>query len=276
VTLSANAQQSEYWNGVAGERWARLQERIDLHMADITQAALRFAQAQPGENVLDIGCGCGTTSFLLSRQVRAVTGLDISKPMLKVARARSASQKAEVEFLEGDASEYPFAPDYDLVFSRFGIMFFADPVRAFANIRTALAANGRLVFVCWRSMAENLWASEPLAAARHLIPPQHPEESMAPGPFAFADGDRLRGILEHAGYASITIERFDGVMHMGNVLADAASETLSIGPLARAAAELDDEARIAICKAVEAAFAKYATPQGVFAPAACWCVRAQT
>lgn len=273
----ANAQQVEYWNGPVGERWARLQEQIDLHVSDITHAALRFATLRAGERILDVGCGCGTATFLLAMktgQGGGAVGIDISRPMLRVARARAMAQNAGVTFLEGDASIYDFQPVFDLVFSRFGIMFFADPVQGFANVRTALAPGGRLVFVCWRSFAENLWAYGPMEAARALLPPQEPSDPFAPGPFAFADADRLSGILAAAGFSVVEIEPFDGPMNMGATVAEAAGEALLIGPLARAATGLDEPAREKIRERVEAAYAGYASPAGVKAPAACWFVRA--
>jgi len=278
MTSSTNAQQIEYWNGPAGERWARLQEKIDLHLEQITEAALCFAAPQEGERILDIGCGCGTTTFLLAFRVGdtgVAAGLDISQPMLGVARARSLAQNADLPFIEGDASNYDFQPVFDLVFSRFGIMFFADPVSAFANIRKALAPAGRLAFVCWRSMAENIWASAPMEAATRLLPSQEPVDPLAPGPFAFADCERLRSILASAQYSHVEIERFDGTMNMGATLEEAAAEVLNIGPLSRAATDLDEDMRAKIRRAVEVAFAPYASPAGVKPPAACWLVRAR-
>lgn len=276
--MSANAQQVEYWNGPTGERWARLQERIDLHLAEITEAALRFAAPQPAERVLDIGCGCGTTTFLLAFATGrdgATAGIDISSPMLGVARARARAQNAGIAFIEGDASDYDFQPVFNLVFSRFGIMFFADPVSAFVNIGRALAPAGRLVFVCWRSMAENVWASAPMEAAMHLLPPQEPADPFAPGPFALADRTRLHSILAGANFSQVEIEPFDGTMNMGATLDEAAAEVLNIGPLARAATDLDEETRVKICAAVEAAYSPYASKAGVTPPAACWMVRAR-
>ncbi|HEY3778417.1 MAG TPA: class I SAM-dependent methyltransferase [Rhizomicrobium sp.] len=278
MTNAANAQQIEYWNGPVGERWARLQERIDLHLADITEAAIRFAAPAPGERILDIGCGCGTATLLLAMKAGsggAAAGIDVSAPMLRVARARAMAQNAGVTFLQADASTYEFQPVFDLAFSRFGIMFFADPVKGFGNLRSALAPGGRLAFVCWRDFAENRWASEPMEAARPLLPPQEPSDPFAPGPFAFADAARLRGILERAGYASVEIDAFDGPMNMGASLEEAAAETLNIGPLARAATGLDDETREKIRAAVEAAYLPYASKLGVTLPAACWMVRAR-
>lgn len=279
MTKPANAEQMEYWNGPAGERWAGLQEKIDLLLANITDAALAFAAPLAGERILDVGCGCGTTTFLLAFNAGeggAATGIDISVPMLNVARARARAQNAGVVFLEADASAYEFQPIFDLVFSRFGVMFFADPVRAFANIGSALAPGGRVVFVCWRSLPENLWAAEPMAAAAHLLPPQEPADPPAPGPFAFADRKRLRGILDTARYSRVRIEPFDGMVNLGATPDEAAAEVLNIGPLARAAAELGEKTRAAIREAVKSSLRKHASRAGVMLPAACWLVEARS
>lgn len=275
---SANVQQREYWNGPVGERWASLQESIDLHLAEITEALIRFAAPRCGESVLDIGCGCGTTTLLLALKTEAegaAAGIDISVPMLNVARARAMAQNADVAFIEADASIHAFQSVFDLVFSRFGIMFFADPVLAFANLRTALARGGRMAFVCWRRFEDNRWAWEAMQAALPLLPPQEPIDPFAPGPFAFADDARLRGILERAGFTMIDIEPFDGSVNMGVTAQDAAAEALNVGPLARAATDLGEEARAKIRAAVEAAYLPYASRVGVTPPAACWMVRAR-
>jgi SAM-dependent methyltransferase len=276
--MASNEQQIEYWNGRVGQRWAAQQERIDWNLAEITEAVIPFARAKPGEHILDIGCGCGTATLMLARAVRpngSVAGVDISAPMLAVARARAHSGQADIPFIEADASVYDFQPTFDLVFSRFGVMFFADPFAAFANIHKAVAPKGRLAFVCWRAMSENMWAAAPFAAAKHLLPPQETPDPHAPGPFAFADGARLTDILARAGFHDIKIEKLDCAMNMGDTPVEAANEALNIGPLARAAAELDDATRAKILDVVATAMQKFATPRGITPPAACWLVSAK-
>jgi len=276
--MASNEQQIEYWNGRVGQRWAAQQERIDWNLAEVTEAVIPFARAKPGEHILDIGCGCGTATLMLARAVRpngSVAGVDISAPMLAVARARAHSGQADIPFIEADASVYDFQPTFDLVFSRFGVMFFADPFAAFANIHKAVAPKGRLAFVCWRSMPENMWAAAPFAAAKHLLPPQEAPDPYAPGPFAFADGARLTDILSRAGFHDVALTKFDGAMNMGDTAAEAANEALNIGPLARAAAELDDAARAKILDVVATAMQKFAGPRGIAPAAACWLVSAK-
>ncbi len=275
--MSDNAQQIEYWNGPSGQRWAGLQESTDRNLSMITAALMPFAAAKPGERVLDIGCGCATTSLMLADAVGEkgrVMGVDISAPMLEIAKRRAAG-RANVSFVEADASSYAFKPEFDLVFSRFGVMFFADPVKAFANIRNALDVGGRVAFVCWRAMPENAWAAAPFAAARDLLPPQEAPDPHAPGPFAFADAERLMKIFAKAGFREFSGDKLDTVMNMGASIDEAVAASLSIGPLARAAAELDEATRNKIRARVKSALEKYATPAGITPPAACWLVRAR-
>jgi ubiquinone/menaquinone biosynthesis C-methylase UbiE len=275
--MSDNAQQVEFWNGPSGQRWASLQETTDRSLAFVTAALIPFAAAAKGERVLDVGCGCASTSLALANAVGStgrVAGIDISAPMLAVARAR-AKANANVGFLEADASVHVFEPEFDLVFSRFGVMFFSEPAAAFSNIRKALAPDGRLVFVCWRSMAANVWAFAPLAAARDLLPPQEPMDPNAPGPFAFADDARVRSVLEQAGFRDARVERLDTVMNLGADLAEAVQASLSIGPLSRIASQLGKATLEAVRVKVRAALAPFQTPAGIAPPAACWLVSAR-
>ncbi|HJW41466.1 MAG TPA: methyltransferase domain-containing protein, partial [Rhizomicrobium sp.] len=220
----------------------------------------------------------GTTTIAYANAVGPsghATGLDISAPMLGVARARAAREGKAVDFVEADAAARSFAPEYDVVASRFGVMFFADPTTAFANIRRALKPGGRLVFVCWRAPTENAWAFVPLAAARPLLPEQPPADPHAPGPFAFADPARLKGILESAGFRNVATDKLDTVMHMAPTATEAAKFSLTIGPLSRAAAEVDEATRAKIVEKVTVALNPYETAAGVAPPAACWLVTAQ-
>jgi SAM-dependent methyltransferase len=278
MSQPSNAEQIEYWNGPAGERWAAAQDRIDRHLGLITEMLMAFAAPKEGERVLDIGCGGGTTALLLRERIGsegAVTGIDISAPNLGVARARAHAAMADVAFVEGDASAYEFQPVFDLAYSRFGVMFFADPMAAFANIRKALGREGRLAFVCWRTFKENEWAFAPYNAARDLLPPQEPMDPHAPGPFAFADAERVRSLLEQAGFADVMVRPHDTTVNLGASIDDAVAEALTIGPLARAAAELDEAARQKIREAISPVLGRYRTPYGITPPAAIWLVSAR-
>jgi len=275
--MTANEDQIKFWNEKAGQNWTILQARMDANMAAIGNAVLAFAQAKPGMAVLDVGCGTGATSMALAQAGAKVTGLDISKPMLGLARERAAKAGLPITFVEADAAACPFAPEFDLIFSRFGVMFFDTPVAAFANLRKALKSDGRIAFVCWRTPQENPWASAPMMAAKPLLPEQPPPDPLAPGPFAFADRERIEDILARGDFSDIRIEKLDSVMTLGTDLELVASQMLQIGPLSRAAADADDTARAAIVQAVQGAMAGFVRADGEIAPpAACWLVAAKT
>jgi ubiquinone/menaquinone biosynthesis C-methylase UbiE len=156
---TGNADQVAYWNGLHGKIWANEQEKRDRDHAPMTEAGIALAAPKPGERVLDIGCGSGTTTLKLAARVAPsgeAIGIDISGPMLAVARGRAAETRDRTRFIEADAADYPFEPEsFDLAFSQFGIMFFADPAASFRNIHSAMKNGGRLVFVCWRHPFEN-------------------------------------------------------------------------------------------------------------------------
>ena len=278
--MAANEDQIRIWNDKAGRNWTQLQARMDENLSRIHAAVMAFANAQAGEAVLDIGCGTGTTTLALADAVGAsgsVTGVDISQPMLELAKSRAAG-RANVRFELADASAYPFTQQYDLLFSRFGVMFFDDPIAAFANLHRALGPGGRLAFVCWRTAPENLWASAPLAAAKPFLPEQPAPDPNAPGPFAFADPQRLLSILSDVGFHDVETRKYDGVMPMGRDFDAAAEQTLQIGPLSRAVGEADPDAatRAEIVEAARAALATFANEEGeITPPTACWLVSAR-
>jgi len=278
-STNPNAQQIEYWNGPVGERWVALQDKLDRNLSGVTDGILPFAAARAGERVLDIGCGGGTTSFLLEEKVGpegAVLGADISRPLLGLARERAKAKGSRVQFLEADASASDFGGGrFDLGFSRFGVMFFADPIAAFANIKRAMAPGGRLAFVCWRAMRDNEWTRVPFDAAKRFLPDEGPADPHAPGPFAFADPARLKTILARAGFADVAIEKYDTTMRLGGTAQTAASEAFNIGPVARAVAGLDEATRAKILAAIEAAWKPFESPNGVAPGAAVWLVGAK-
>lgn len=251
-------EQIEYWNGPAGERWVREQDAIDAGMRVTTDKLFAYAAPRAGERVLDVGCGCGTTSLRLASLGCDVTGIDVSAPMLAVARKRG------VRVIEGDAAKAPGS--YDLVFSRFGVMFFNDPAVAFAHLRSI---SRRIAFVCWRAFEDNLWGSEPIRVARDLLPPQPALDPNAPGPFSLASKDRILELLPGA-----EIEAPSSVMGIGSTLEESVTMALTLGPLARAAADVDEPTRERILDRLRELYAPYLTPEGVRLPAAIWLVRA--
>lgn len=207
---SSNQEQVEFWNGPTGEMWVKVDDDNERHLSPFGDVALMVASATPGEKVLDVGCGCGATTLQLGKSVAEtgdVAGIDISAVMLERAIERAcAAKRTNVSFHRIDAQSARFDnQNRDLVFSRFGVMFFANPVAAFANIRSALRHDGRIVFVCWQVPKANLWMSLPNRAALDffgLTPPPHD----APGPFSLADPDRIQEVLSDGGYSNIEIE----------------------------------------------------------------------
>lgn len=275
---AANAAQIAYWNALAGETWVQYHAQLDRQIAPLGHRAQAVLAAKPGEAILDIGCGCGQTSLELAAAVGpsgAVTGIDISHPMLEIARTEArAAGIANAGFDEADAQTFAFAPArFDAAFSRFGVMFFADPVAAFANIRTALKPEGRLAFVCWRPFAENLWMRIPMEAARDIVPPMTPADPLAPGPFAFADPDRVRSILTAAGFTAVTLTPFDSLIGGGD-LEQTLDLSLRVGPLGAVLRENPDYAEKSVT-AVRTALARHVTPDGVMMPGAVWIVEAR-
>jgi len=264
---NANSKEIAEWNGLQGERWAAMQREIDGIVVPFGDAALQAAAAQPGQRVIDIGCGCGDTSIQLARQVGAagaVLGVDVSRPMLEVARTRGAAEPAlKLEFREADASSAPLPADTDLLYSRFGVMFFGEPVNAFVHMRKALRRGGRCVFVCWRTPRDNAWAMAPLTAARQAlgITPPAPDP-LAPGPFAFADEARVRAVLTSAGYADVALQRFDADVYLGETPRAAAEGALRIGPTARLLREAGAAHETLIRDAVEHALTGLAAADG--------------
>jgi len=271
----SNREQAEYWNEQAGPKWVAAQAHLDRMLAPITEALLERAAPRSGERVLDVGCGCGETSLQLARRGAEVTGVDISRPMLARARERAAGGTAMV-FREADAAVEPFEPVHDLVFSRFGLMFFDDPHAAFANLRRALLPEGRLAFCCWRDFRENPWVAVPYAAAKPYLPePEVPPDPRAPGPFAFAAPDYVRDILASAGFEGVDIRPLDPMLHLADSLESGLAFMQEIGPLSRALAEIDEAARGKALAAVRTALEPHVGADGLYLGGACHIVTAR-
>jgi SAM-dependent methyltransferase len=271
----ANLDQSAYWNGEAGRRWTAEQESQDRLLAPATAILFEAAAPQPGEAVIDIGCGAGETTLKAAALTGRALGVDVSEPMLARARERGAGSPAR--FILADATAYDFSAEAaDLMISRFGVMFFAEPAKTFTNLRRGLKPGGRLAFVCWRAPAFNPWLMLPYAAAKPHLPPQPPPPPDAPGPFAFCDEARVRGVLEAAGFSNIRVAAREFAIDIadGGGLDAAVAKSLMVGPTSRALAGQPEAIRQAAGDAIRAALVEYV--QGDEAPlgAAIWVVTA--
>lgn len=282
--MGVNDEQIAFWNGEGGERWARQNATIEGILQPIGEATLAAARPAPGERAIDIGCGCGNQSLALAERIGPaghVLGVDVSAPMLDVARRLAGERRAErapLEFLLADAATHRFPPGaHDLLFSRFGVMFFAEPVAAFRNLRGALRSGGRLVFCCWRAMRENDMMTLPMAAALAHLPAPEPPPAGAPGPFAFADPARVQGILEQAAYIDCRITPLDTALRVG-AGADAggiARQLLELGPAARLLAEATAAQRAAVAEQLAGDIAARVDAEGIALTACCWLVTAR-
>jgi SAM-dependent methyltransferase len=255
--------------------WADIRELLELQLGPLGRRTLAALAPHPGEAILDIGCGGGETALEIARAVApngTVVGIDLSAAVLTFAQ-RAAKGLPRVQFVQGDAQEYPFEPrSLDAAFSRFGVMFFADPTAAFINIRRGLKPNGRLAFICWRALEENALDILPLRAASAHLPPQPTHDPDAPGPFAFANPDRVRGILENAGFGKIEITAYDDLVGSGDL--DAMLAVCSrVGALGKILRE-NPELRPATLPALRSALAAHDGPDGVKLTAATWVVTA--
>ena len=241
-----NAQQSEYWNGDAGQRWVTFSARLDAMLLPFAEQVLTAAHITPKDDVLDIGCGGGALSLMASKLGNSVLGVDISKPLIDLAWERSKMMDA-VEFTQGDAAAISLDKKRDVVLSRFGVMFFSDPVSAFANIRRQVKPGGRMVFACWQSPMKNLWAKAPLEAAMPFFKqPPTPPEPHAPGPFAFADAEYLTDTLMDAGWKTVELTDWTGKIRLpGEDVEETAAFMIEMGPLSKIMKDQDlDQTRV--------------------------------
>lgn len=271
--MTENEPQREYWNGPVGENWVARQDAFDRGFTHITKAVMDFARLKPGMNVLDVGCGAGTTTAEIAARVAPgkVSGIDISAPLINAAAMRAGMIAT---FIEADAANYPYAPEFDLVFSRFGVMFFYDPVKAFTNLHRALKPEGRLAVICWCPFEQVPSLYECWMAAKDLLPPREPTPPNTPGPFGLADRDITRRVLEEAGFHDVHIEKTTPRSLMGATIEEATEQALNLGPLARAIVPLGEDVRAKIRERIRPVLEKYRTQEGIAPPAACWLVGA--
>jgi ubiquinone/menaquinone biosynthesis C-methylase UbiE len=274
-----NGPQIEYWNGPNGERWAEYADNQDAKLQPLGMAAIDNCDICPGHKVLDTGCGSGTTSFELAHRVGEngrVVGVDISGPMLSIARERLANREiGNVTFVHRDVATYPFkGAEFDRAFSRFGVMFFVDPVAAFANIRRGLKSGGKLSFVCWRERKENAWMDIPLQIAIRYVSEPTASEPGAPGPTSFANPDRVRRILSDAGYKDIELQSLDIKLRFERDAKSTAQTLTRVGSTWRLIRDASEGIKDKVEQELVEALRPLETDEGVKLGSACWLVSA--
>jgi SAM-dependent methyltransferase len=279
ATGSVNAAQAEFWNSLAARGWADQHQRMDRVLVPPLEALMTAAAPQPGECVLDIGCGSGTTVLELAARVGPsghVIGADVAEPSVAQAQRRiAAADLRQAEVIVADPSTHAFpAASFDLVCSRLGVMFFAEPTATFRNIRRAIKPTGRAAFVVFRAASENLWPNGPTGAVRHLLPPPDPEE---PGPFSWADPARVRRILEGAGFRDVSLTPVDWSPRLAppGGAAEAADFMIVFGPLSRIVPALSAETEASVRATLETYFRGHDGPDGITLSAANWIVQAR-
>lgn len=276
-TERANQEQAELWNGAAGRGWVETQESLDRLMAPFENLLVEAVAAAGASRVLDIGCGTGATSLAIARRLGAsgsCVGLDISEPMIALARRRAERERTPPRFIAADAQSYAFEPaSFDMIVSRFGVMFFADPVQAFANLRRGAAPGAALECIAWRSAADNPFMTAAERAAAPFLPSLPPRKPDEPGQFAFADRARVQTILRDAGWSDVEITPLDVASAFPE--RELVPYLTQIGPVARALQGQSETTRAHVIATVRAAFDPYVHGDDVRYTAACWTLRAR-
>jgi SAM-dependent methyltransferase len=276
-TQANDGGQAALWNGPAGRSWVEAQALTDRVYEPLEDLLVEAVAAVSRGAVLDVGCGTGRTTVAVARRLGAdsqCTGVDISEPMIAAARARAERDGTTARFIRADAQDYAFDPaSVDTVMSRFGVMFFDDPVRAFANLRRAGTDDAALRVIAWRGAAENPFMTTAERAAAPLLPNLPPRRPDGPGQFAFADDRRVRGILEESGWTDVDIRPIDVECALPE--RDLVAYFTRLGPVGLILQEADEPTRARVVDAVRPAFDPYVHGADVRITAACWMVEAR-
>ncbi|MEM8663247.1 MAG: class I SAM-dependent methyltransferase [Pseudomonadota bacterium] len=275
-TAEENAQRA-LWNGPAGQAWVDAQDLLDRQLAPMERILTDSIAATGAKRILDVGCGTGTTTLAAAARLgddAHCTGIDISGLMVAAARGKAAQTGASVEFLEADAQTHAFAAaSFDLIASRFGVMFFDNPVAAFANLRRATRTGGALRMVVWRTAAENPFMTTAERVAAPLMPGLPERRPDEPGQFGFGDKGRVEAILQESGWGAVDIRPIDAPCSFPR--SGLEKYIIRLGPVGRALAEADEDVRARVQAALVPAFAPFVKGDQVEYTAACWMVSAK-
>lgn len=277
-------EQLEYWNGESGQRWAEQDALMARLLQPVGEALLDHAGLDQCHHVVDVGCGGGSQSRMLAKRLSAdakITGIDISEPLLAVAKGNNSQVEntASIEYLLADAEEYNFpTAQFDGLFSRFGVMFFSDPIAAFTNLRKSLSDEAKLAFACWQAMEKNDWVRIPIEIAMQYVtlPDNMVPDAEAPGPFALAREERIRGILLQAGFNNIEVVSHLQEVRLGESsnLQESIREMADIAPVQRLLVGQDESVKEQVYKALETNMAQYYQDGAIVLPGAIWFVTA--
>ncbi|MCA8321660.1 class I SAM-dependent methyltransferase [Burkholderia cepacia] len=272
-----NDEQSALWNGPSGRAWVETQALIDRMFEPLERLLVEAVATSSARSVLDVGCGTGAVTVAIARRLGAhaqCTGIDISARMIDAAQARAERSGVHARFVRADVQTHAFEPaSVDLIVSRLGVMFFDDPVRAFANLRHAARLDARMRFVAWRSAADNPFMTIAERAAAPLLPNLPARRPGAPGQFGFGDRQRIASVLADSGWADVAIEPVELACALP---ASALDDYITrLGPVGLALLEVDDATRRRVVDTMRAAFEPYVDGADVRFDAACWLVTAR-
>ena len=275
MSNSINIEQEELWNGSFGEGFIRSEDYLHRLIEPFSKTAIDRVNAQPGDYILDVGCGCGSTSIALAQSGAKIRGIDISEKMISRAIEKSKGI-SDISFHATDAASETFKVEYTHIFSQFGVMFFSDPYAAFSNIRSGLKEKGKITFLCWQGLSENEWISSTNEVLESFQPEgMTPPDPKSPGGFAFADNEYVIDILRSTNFSNIEFQALNTKFDMGKTTEELMSLHLDIGPLSVLLESLSKESGREAIEEVEKSLERRMEETGLHLSAAAWLVTAE-